>query len=70
MLLTLYANPWSPYYTFTGIKTMGIDATLGEVGAAIQEVMESYEVELDGETYPGEQGAQPLRSLAYFALPS
>ena len=32
---------------------MGIDATLGEVGAAIQEVMESYEVELDGETYPG-----------------
>ena len=36
---------------------MGIDATLGEVGAAIQEVMESYEVELDGETYPGEQGS-------------
>ena len=26
--------------------------TLGEVGTAIQEVMESYEVELDGKTYP------------------
>lgn len=29
----------------------GIDARVGEVGAAIQEVMESYEVELDGRTY-------------------
>ena len=29
----------------------GIDARLGEVGSAIQEVMESYEVELDGKTY-------------------
>lgn len=25
---------------------------LCEIGAAIQEVMESYEVELDGKTYP------------------
>lgn len=38
--------------TNTGIRTAGIDVTLGEVGTAIQEVMESYEVELDGKTYP------------------
>eukprot|EP01094_Clydonella_sp_ATCC50884_P008140 TRINITY_DN1743_c1_g1_i2.p1 TRINITY_DN1743_c1_g1~~TRINITY_DN1743_c1_g1_i2.p1 ORF type:complete len:232 (+),score=67.46 TRINITY_DN1743_c1_g1_i2:119-814(+) len=38
--------------TNTGIKAAGIDATLGSVGAAIQEVMESYEIELDGTTYP------------------
>lgn len=37
--------------TNTGIKEAGIDARLGEVGSAIQEVMESYEVELDGKTY-------------------
>lgn len=30
----------------------GIDVQLCEIGAAIQEVMESYEVELDGKTYP------------------
>lgn len=30
----------------------GIDARLGDVGAAIQEAMESYEVEIDGKTYP------------------
>lgn len=37
--------------TNTGIKTAGIDVQLCDVGAAIQEVMESYEVELDGKTY-------------------
>lgn len=26
---------------------------LGEIGAAIQETMESYEVEVDGQTKPG-----------------
>lgn len=31
---------------------IGPDVRLGDVGAAIQEVMESYEVELDGKTYP------------------
>lgn len=39
--------------TNTGIKAAGIDAALGEIGEAIQEVMESYEVELDGKVYPG-----------------
>ncbi|RZF32004.1 hypothetical protein LSTR_LSTR007082 [Laodelphax striatellus] len=37
--------------TNTGIKAAGIDVALCDVGAAIQEVMESYEVELDGKTY-------------------
>ena len=31
----------------------GIDVRLCDVGSAIQEVMESYEVELDGRTYQG-----------------
>ena len=38
--------------TNTGIKAAGIDVQLCDVGAAIQEVMESYEIELDGKTYP------------------
>ncbi|XP_057670000.1 methionine aminopeptidase 2 [Diorhabda carinulata] len=37
--------------TNTGIKAAGIDVQLCEIGAQIQEVMESYEVELDGKTY-------------------
>lgn len=31
----------------------GIDARLGEIGGAIQETMESYEVEIDGKLVPG-----------------
>jgi len=38
--------------TNTGVKEAGIDARLGEIGGAIQETMESYEIELDGKTYP------------------
>jgi len=38
--------------TNAGIREAGIDVRLGDVGAAIQEVMESYEVELDGKVYP------------------
>jgi len=37
--------------TNTGIKEAGIDARLGDVGAAIQEVMESYEVEINGKVF-------------------
>jgi methionyl aminopeptidase len=37
--------------TNTGIKEAGIDVRLCDIGAAIQEVMESYEIELDGKTY-------------------
>jgi len=38
--------------TNTGIKTAGIDVRLCDVGEAIQEVMESHEIELDGKVYP------------------
>jgi len=45
--------------TNTGIRMAGIDARLDEIGAAIQETMESYEVELDGKTYQ----VKPIRNL-------
>jgi methionyl aminopeptidase len=38
--------------TNTGIREAGIDVRVGDIGAAIQEVMESYELELEGKTYP------------------
>ncbi|GMG19010.1 unnamed protein product [Ambrosiozyma monospora] len=38
--------------TNTGIKAAGIDVRLTDIGEQIEEVMESYEVELDGKTYP------------------
>jgi len=37
--------------TNTGIREAGIDVRLCDIGESIQEVMESYEVELDGKTY-------------------
>lgn len=37
--------------TETGIRTAGIDVRLCEVGEAIQEAMESYEVEINGKTH-------------------
>ncbi|KAF8945197.1 Methionine aminopeptidase 2 [Haplosporangium gracile] len=46
--------------TNTGIKTAGIDVRLGDIGAEIQEVMESYEVEIGGKTYQ----VKPIRGLA------
>ena len=45
--------------TNTGIRESGIDVRLCDIGAAIQEVMESYEVELDGKTYQ----VKPIRNL-------
>jgi len=38
--------------TDTGIRCAGIDVPLNEIGEQIQETMESYEVEIDGTTYP------------------
>lgn len=38
--------------TNTGLKEAGIDVRVCDIGAAIQEVMESYEVEIGGTTYP------------------
>ncbi|OJJ49112.1 hypothetical protein ASPZODRAFT_23385 [Penicilliopsis zonata CBS 506.65] len=46
--------------TNTGIKVAGIDARMGEIGGAIQEAMESYEVEIKGKTY----GVKAIRSLS------
>ena len=37
--------------TYTGIKNIGIDVSIPEWGAQIQEVMESYEIKLDGKIY-------------------
>ena len=37
------------------MQEAGIDVRLCDVGEAIQEVMESYEVELDGKTYQGRE---------------
>lgn len=38
--------------TYTGVREAGIDVRVGDIGAAIQETMESYEIELDGVTHP------------------
>ncbi|KAF9586141.1 Methionine aminopeptidase 2 [Lunasporangiospora selenospora] len=45
--------------TNTGIREAGIDVRLCDIGAAIQEVMESYEVEIEGKTYQ----VKPIRNL-------
>ena len=45
----IYVN--SSQATEEGIKHAGIDSRLCDVGAAIQEVMESHEIEIDGKTY-------------------
>ncbi|EDO18032.1 hypothetical protein Kpol_1045p16 [Vanderwaltozyma polyspora DSM 70294] len=45
--------------TYTGIKESGIDVRLTDIGEAIQEVMESYEVEINGETFQ----VKPCRNL-------
>ncbi|KAL7063030.1 hypothetical protein AAHC03_0232 [Spirometra sp. Aus1] len=45
--------------TNTGIREAGIDVRLCDIGEAVQEVMESYEVELNGETYQ----VKPIRNL-------
>lgn len=38
---------------FVYAQAAGIDVRLCDIGEEIQEVMESYEVELDGKTYQG-----------------
>ena len=38
--------------TNTGIREAGIDVRVGDIGAAIQEAMESYEVEIGGQSLP------------------
>lgn len=38
--------------TNTGVREAGIDVRVCDIGAAIQETMESYECTIDGKTYP------------------
>jgi len=45
--------------TNTGVKEAGIDARFSEIGASIQETIESYEIELNGKTFP----IKPVRNL-------
>jgi methionyl aminopeptidase len=45
--------------TNTGVREAGIDVRLCDIGAAIQETMESYEVELNGKTCQ----VKPIRNL-------
>lgn len=46
------AYPFNTCDTFV-TQFAGIDVRLCDVGETIQEVMESYEVEIDGKTYQG-----------------
>jgi len=45
--------------TNTGVREAGIDVRVCDIGAAIQETMESYEVEINGQTIP----VKPIRNL-------
>lgn len=40
-------------FLFLCMQESGIDVRLCDVGAAIQEVMESYEVEINGKVFQG-----------------
>jgi methionyl aminopeptidase len=46
--------------TNSGIRAAGIDVRISDVSAAIQEAMESHEVELNGKVYP----VKPVRNLS------
>lgn len=39
--------------TNAGVRTAGIDVRMCDIGEAVQEVMESYEVEVNGKTHQG-----------------
>lgn len=42
------------------MQEAGVDARMNDIGAAIQEVMESYEVEISGKTFP----VKAIRNIA------
>ncbi|KIM47495.1 hypothetical protein M413DRAFT_439161 [Hebeloma cylindrosporum] len=70
ILDSAFTLTWEPTYdklveavraaTDTGVREAGIDVRLGELGAAIQETMESYEVEVGGKVYP----VKPIENLS------
>jgi methionine aminopeptidase len=52
--------------TYAGVKEAGIDVRLCDIGDSVQEVMESYEVEVGGKMYPGESHFCKLFGNAFF----
>ncbi|KAH0874208.1 hypothetical protein HID58_071570 [Brassica napus] len=50
--------------TYTGIKESGIDARLCDVAASIEEVMKSYEVEINGKVF----GVKSIQNLNVYSL--
>ncbi|TCD68297.1 Methionine aminopeptidase 2 [Steccherinum ochraceum] len=46
--------------TDTGVREAGIDVRLGDIAGAIQETMESYEVEVGGQVFP----VKPIENLS------
>jgi methionyl aminopeptidase len=46
--------------TNAGIKEVGIDVRVCDIGAVVHEVYDSYEIELDGKTYD----IKPIRNLS------
>ncbi|RMJ26274.1 hypothetical protein PHISP_02851 [Aspergillus sp. HF37] len=46
--------------TNTGIKNAGVDVRISDVSAAIQEAMESYEMQINGQTLP----VKPVRDIS------
>ncbi|KAF5312452.1 hypothetical protein D9619_002629 [Psilocybe cf. subviscida] len=70
ILDSAFTLTWEPTYdklveavkaaTDTGVREAGIDVRLGDLGAAIQETMESYEVEVGGKVYP----VKPIENLS------
>ena len=45
-------------------QTAGIDVRLCDIGEAVQETMESYEVEIEGKTYPVKPVCPPCLRLS------
>ena len=50
------------------MQEAGIDVRLCDVGEAIQEVMESYEVELDGKTFQGRLATAQGTNIGWFVV--
>ncbi|KIM70312.1 hypothetical protein SCLCIDRAFT_1207631 [Scleroderma citrinum Foug A] len=70
ILDSAFTLTWEPTYdklveavkaaTDTGVKEAGIDVRLGELAGYIQETMESYEVEVNGQVFP----VKPIENLS------
>lgn len=54
----------TPILRLIECREAGIDVRLCDIGAAIQEVMESYEIELDGKVYQSMSPCQHLTIIS------